>query len=194
MIGAEELRAIKPGGILINNSRGTVVDLDALADALRDSRLLGAAIDVFPVEPSSNNEVFRTPLQNIPNVILTPHVGGSTAEAQERIGEEVARKLIEYSETGTTLGAVNFPQVQLPPRARGARYIHVHRNMPGVLRHIDDVFADRNLNIAAQFLQTDGEIGYVVVDADGDLDDRGVLEALHTIPGTIRARLLSGAR
>jgi D-3-phosphoglycerate dehydrogenase len=190
MIGLGELRTIRRGGILINNSRGTVVNLEALAEALREGHLLGAAIDVFPVEPGSNDDLFRTPLQNIPNVILTPHVGGSTAEAQARIGEEVARKLIDYSDTGTTVGAVNFPQVQLPPRAHGTRFMHVHRNVPGVLRHIDDVFADRELNIAAQFLQTDGDIGYVVVDADGGANDKNVLDALNTIPGTIRARLL----
>jgi D-3-phosphoglycerate dehydrogenase len=131
-----------------------------------------------------------TPLQNIPNVILTPHVGGSTAEAQERIGEEVARKLIDYSDTGTTIGAVNFPQVQLPPRPHGTRYMHVHRNVPGLLRKVDDVFSARDLNIAAQFLQTDGELGYVVVDAEGRADDERVLAELREIPGTIRARLL----
>jgi D-3-phosphoglycerate dehydrogenase len=190
MIGSDELRAMKPGGILINNSRGTVVDLPALAERLRDGSLLGAAIDVFPVEPGSNNEKFVTPLQNIPNVILTPHVGGSTAEAQERIGEEVARKLIEYSDTGTTVGAVNFPQVQLPKHPHGTRYMHVHRNVPGLLRRVDDVFSARDLNIAAQFLQTDGEIGYVVVDAEGEADDESVLAELRAIPGTIRARLL----
>ncbi len=190
MIGAGELRAIKPGGIVINNSRGSVLDIDALAAVLREGHLLGAAVDVFPVEPSSNSDVFSTPLQNLPNVILTPHVGGSTAEAQERIGLEVARKLIDYCDTGTTLGAVNFPQVQLPPRANGRRYIHVHRNTPGVLRHVDNVFADRDLNITAQFLQTDGDIGYVVVDADSGPNEQNVLEALQTIPGTIRARLL----
>ena len=193
MIGHGELRAIKRGGILINNSRGTVVDLEALAAILREGHLLGAAIDVFPVEPSSNNDLFRTPLQNIPNVILTPHVGGSTVEAQDRIGTEVARKLVEYDETGTTAGAVNFPRVQLAARAQGARYMHVHRNVPGVLRHIDDVFADRNLNISAQFLQTDGDIGYVVIDADDRPANGNVLEALQTIPGTIRARLVFGA-
>ena len=167
-----------------------MVDLDALAAVLKDGHLLGAAIDVFPVEPVSNNDVFRTPLQNLPNVLLTPHVGGSTAEAQERIGEEVARKLIEYADTGGTLGAVNFPQVQLPPRNEGRRYIHVHRNVPGVLRHVDNVFADREVNITAQYLQTEGDIGYVVVEADRGEYDEQMLQALSTIPGTIRARLL----
>jgi D-3-phosphoglycerate dehydrogenase len=141
MIGAAELRAMRRGAFLINNSRGTVVDLEALADALRGGHLLGAAVDVFPVEPASTNEEFRSPLQGLPNVILTPHIGGSTAEAQERIGVEVARKMIDYSDIGATLGAVNFPQVQLTARPSGVRYMHVHRNEPGLLRQINDVFA-----------------------------------------------------
>ena len=190
MIGAGELAAMKPGGFLVNNSRGTVVDLDALAASLHEGRLLGAAVDVFPIEPASNNELFRTPLQNIPNVILTPHVGGSTAEAQARIGEEVARKLIDYSDTGATLGAVNFPQVQLPPRPSGTRFMHVHRNVPGLLRSLNDVFGRRDLNIAAQYLQTEGDLGYVVVDAEGPADDASVLEEMRAINGTVRARLL----
>ena len=190
MLGVDEIAAMKPGAFLINNSRGTVVDLAVLAEALREGRLLGAAVDVFPVEPASNNERFRTPLQNIPNVILTPHVGGSTAEAQARIGEEVARKLIDYSDTGATVGAVNFPQVQLPPRPSGTRFMHVHRNVPGLLRSLNDVFGRRDLNIAAQYLQTDGDLGYVVVDAEGPADDASVLQEMRSINGTVRARLL----
>jgi D-3-phosphoglycerate dehydrogenase len=176
--------------VLINNARGTVVDIDALAAALRERRLHGAAIDVFPYEPGSNNERFVTPLQNLPNVILTPHVGGSTTEAQARIGEEVARKLIDYSDTGATIGAVNFPEVQLPPRPSGTRYMHVHRNVPGLLFRVNDVFSRRGQNIAAEYLQTSGHIGYVVVDADGPSEDETVLEELRQIDGTIRARLL----
>ena len=145
LIGAAEIAAMKPGAVLINNSRGTVVDLAALAAAIRDGRLHGAAVDVFPVEPASNNERLHTPLQGLPNVILTPHVGGSTTEAQARIGAEVAEKLIAYSDTGTTVGAVNFPQVQLPARPSGTRYMHVHRNVPGLLRRVDDVFSERGL-------------------------------------------------
>jgi D-3-phosphoglycerate dehydrogenase len=182
---------MKPGAILINNARGTVVDLDALAQSLRDGHLAGAAVDVFPVEPASNKERFTTPLQGLPNVILSPHVGGSTEEAQARIGQEVARKLIEYSDTGTTAGAVNFPQVQLPARHSGTRYMHTHRNAPGILTRINDVFARRNLNIAAQFLQTDGDLGYVVVEADdAQVDSEAVLDELRTLPGTVRARLV----
>ena len=191
MIGPDEVAAMKPGAIFINNARGTVADLGAVADALRDGRLLGAAVDVFPFEPSSNNERFTTPLQGLGNVLLTPHVGGSTAEAQERIGEEVARKLIDYSDRGATVGAVNFPQVQLPPHPAGTRFMHVHRNVPGVLRRINDVFGDRVLNISGQFLQTEGDIGYVVVDIEADAaEPEAVLSDLRAIDGTIRARLL----
>src|ERR1700732_836947 len=161
MIGEAELRLMKRGAYLINNSRGTVVDLDALSLAVREGHLAGAALDVFPVEPSSNSERFQSPLQGLENVILTPHIGGSTEEAQERIGAEVARKLVEYSDAGTTMGAVNFPQVQIPVRARGTRYLHIHRNVPGILGRVVEVFSRRSLNIAAQYLQTDGEIGYV---------------------------------
>jgi D-3-phosphoglycerate dehydrogenase len=191
MIGAAEIRAMKKGAVLINNARGSVVDLEALAAALRDGHLLGAAVDVFPVEPSGRDEAFVTPLQGLPNVILTPHIGGSTEEAQWRIGEEVASKLIAYSDTGATVGAVNFPQVELPARPTGARYLHVHRNVPGVLRQVDEAFARRHLNISAQFLQTRGEIGYVVIDSDNARDAaRELLEDLRAIAGTIRARLV----
>ncbi|WP_460448058.1 phosphoglycerate dehydrogenase [Alsobacter sp. SYSU BS001988] len=192
MIGAAEIARMKRGAYLINNSRGTVVDLDALADALRSGRLRGAAVDVFPVEPTSNAERFVSPLQGLENVILTPHVGGSTEEAQERIGGEVARKLIDYSDVGSTLGAVNFPQVQLPPRQSGVRFIQVQRNMPGMLGRLASVFAKRGINIAAQYYQTDGEVGYVVLDADGDnFDAREVVTELRGLPGNVRARILN---
>ena len=191
LMSAQRIRAMKPGAYLINNSRGTVVDLDALAAALRDGHLAGAAVDVFPVEPKSNAERFVSPLQGLPNVILTPHVGGSTEEAQDRIGAEVARKLVDYIQTGSTLGAVNFPQVQLPPRLSGARFLHVHRNVPGVLGQINAIFSGRSLNIDAQYLQTDGEFGYVVVDASVRPDEAdGVLQALRAIDGTVRTRHL----
>lgn len=191
MIGAAEIAAMRQGAYLINNSRGTVVDLEALAEALRNGHLAGAAVDVFPKEPASNAERFVTPLQGLPNVILTPHVGGSTEEAQERIGAEVARKLVDYSDVGSTVGAVNFPQVQLPARPAGTRFIHVQRNVPGMLRRLNDVFASRNLNIAAQNYQTDGEIGYVVMEADpvGEVA-REILDEIRSLDGTIRARLL----
>jgi D-3-phosphoglycerate dehydrogenase len=191
MIGEAQIRAMKPGAYLINNARGTVVDLDALAGALRDGHLRGAAVDVFPVEPASNAERFVSPLQGLDNVILTPHVGGSTEEAQERIGSEVARKLVDYSDIGSTEGAVNFPQVQLAARTAGTRYIHVHRNLPGMLRRLNEVFSRHDINIAAQFHQTDGELAYVVVEAEAEGHDaEALLTELRAIEGTIRARLL----
>lgn len=192
MIGAEQIARMKPGAYLINNARGTVLDLDALAVALTEGRLAGAAVDVFPVEPASNAERFVSPLQGLANVILTPHVGGSTEEAQERIGAEVARKLIDYSDVGSTVGAVNFPQVQIPARASGTRFIHVQRNVPGMLRRLNDVFANRQVNIAAQNYHTDGEVGYAVIEADGlsSADARDVLREIRALDGTIRARLL----
>ncbi len=191
MIGAEELRAMKPGAFFINNARGTVFDDAALAEALKDRHLAGAAIDVFPVEPTANGERFASPLQGLENVILTPHIGGSTEEAQERIGTEVARKLIEYSDVGSTYGAVNFPQVQLPPRPTGTRFIQVHQNVPGELSRLNDVFSRRSINIAGQYFQTDGQIGYVVLDADGAVADApNVLKEIRALPGTVRARML----
>lgn len=191
MIGRDEFAAMKDGAYFINNSRGTVVDLDALADALRQDKLRGAAVDVFPVEPSSNQERFVTPLQGLENVILTPHVGGSTEEAQERIGAEVARKLIDYSDSGSTMGTVNFPQVQLPARPSGTRFIQVQRNVPGMLGRLNEVLARHAVNIAAQYYETNNDIGYVVLDADASAaDSERVLADIRALEGTIRARLL----
>jgi D-3-phosphoglycerate dehydrogenase len=195
MIGPQEIVAMKPGAYLINNARGTVVDLEALAAALRSGHLRGAAVDVFPKEPGSNAEKFVSPLQGLENVILTPHVGGSTEEAQERIGEEVARKLVEYSDSGSTVGAVNFPQAQLPARPRGTRFIQVQRNLPGQLGKLNDLFARHAVNIAAQYYETRGEIGYVVLDADtGEADGQSLLTDIRALEGTIRARLLYETR
>ncbi len=191
MLGAAEIQAMKPGAYLINNSRGTVVDLEALATALREGRLRGAAIDVFPVEPRSNAEKFHSPLQGLDNVILTPHVGGSTEEAQERIGVEVARKLVEYSDGGSTMGAVNFPQVQLPIRPLGTRFIQVQRNVPGMLGKLNELFAGHAVNIAAQYYETNSDIGYVVLDADASAaDSQRILTEIRALEGTIRARLV----
>lgn len=192
IIGARELALMKKGSYLINNARGTLVDIDALASALSSGHLRGAAVDVFPVEPKSNSDEFKSPLRGLDNVILTPHVGGSTEEAQERIGDEVARRLIEYSDVGSTIGAVNFPQVQLSKKGNVTRFIQVQSNTPGELKRLNDVFASRGINIAAQSYQTDGEIGYVVLDAEGEVE--GAVELLETIrglSGTIRARLLN---
>ncbi|CCD99818.1 phosphoglycerate dehydrogenase [Bradyrhizobium sp. STM 3809] len=191
MIGERQIRHMKDGAYLINNSRGTVVDIEALASALRDGKLSGAAVDVFPVEPASNADPFVSPLQGLPNVILTPHVGGSTEEAQDRIGGEVARKLIDYSDVGSTFGAVNFPQVQLPARPTGTRFIHVHRNVPGVLRQVNEAVSRHNINILAQYLQTDPEVGYVVLETDvvgGEGEE--LLSELRAVDGTIRVRVL----
>ena len=193
MIGNAELRAMKRGAYLINNSRGTVVDLDALAEALRDGHIAGAAVDVFPVEPTSNNERFKSPLQGFPNVILTPHIGGSTEQAQDRIGVEVARKLVDCANNGSTTGAVNFPQVQLPTGASGTRFMHVHRNVPGMLRRINEVFVQREINILSQYLQTDSEVGYVVLDADTTVPmNNEILEEIRALDDTIRARIVLG--
>ena len=191
MIGAREIALMKEGAYLINNSRGTVVDLDAVATALRDGHLAGAAVDVFPVEPASNVDRFVSPLQNLPNVILTPHIGGSTEEAQDRIGGEVARKLIDYSDVGSTLGAVNFPQVQMPARPTGTRFIHVHRNIPGVLGQVNEAVSRHGINILAQYLQTDPEVGYVVLETDvvGG-EGEALLADLRAVDGTIRVRVL----
>ena len=191
MIGAEEIAAMRPGAYLINNSRGRVVDLDALAEALRAGRLAGAAVDVFPVEPKAAGERFATPLQGLPNVILTPHIGGSTEEAQERIGEEVSRKLLDFLDSGSTGGAVNFPHVEQPRIPGRPRFLHVHRNVPGVLGQINAVFSKIGLNVLAQLLQTDGELGYVMVDVERRPTGRSAtLAALCEIEGTIRARAL----
>lgn len=191
MIGADEIAKMKDGAYLINNARGTVVDIDALAAALASEKLAGAAIDVFPIEPSSNNDPFTSPLQGLDNVILTPHVGGSTEEAQERIGEEVARKLVDYSDIGTTVGAVNFPEVLLPPRPAGTRFLQVQKNLPGELGRLNEVFAKRQVNIAGQYYQTQGDVGYVVLDADGPVPEaEDIIGDIRALEGTLRARLV----
>ena len=189
MMGPAELAAMKDGGILINASRGTVVDIDALTAELKSGRLWGAAIDVFPVEPGSNNEEFQSPLRGLDNVILTPHIGGSTMEAQANIGVEVAEKLVKYSDNGTTTSSVNFPEVALPAHPGKHRLLHVHHNVPGVLSAINQVFAERQVNIASQYLQTKDAVGYVVMDVDTTSSD-AALEALAKVPGTIRSRKL----
>jgi D-3-phosphoglycerate dehydrogenase / 2-oxoglutarate reductase len=189
MIGEAELALMKPGSVLINASRGTVVDINALTDALRSNKLAGAAIDVFPTEPKGNDEEFVSPLRAFDNVILTPHIGGSTQEAQENIGFEVAGKMVKYSDNGSTLSAVNFPEVSLPEHKGRSRLLHVHKNQPGVMTKINEAFAKHNINIAGQYLQTNADIGYVVIDIDSD-DVEQALNELKAIPGTLRARVL----
>ncbi|WOT05622.1 phosphoglycerate dehydrogenase [Shewanella youngdeokensis] len=189
MIAHAQLACMRKGSILINASRGTVVDIDALAAALKEEHLAGAAIDVFPVEPKSNTDEFVSPLRGLDNVILTPHIGGSTAEAQENIGIEVAGKLAKYSDNGSTMTAVNFPEVSLAVHSGASRLLHIHRNRPGILIQINLAFAEKGINIAAQYLQTTADIGYVVMDVDSDQADQALIE-LQAIEGTIRTRLL----
>ncbi|BFO56923.1 MULTISPECIES: phosphoglycerate dehydrogenase [Comamonadaceae] len=189
MIGPEEIAAMKPGAILINAARGTVVRIEALAEAIRAKKLLGAAIDVFPVEPRSNKDEFTSPLRGLDNVILTPHIGGSTMEAQANIGLEVAEKLVKYSDNGTSTSSVNFPEVALPAHPGKHRILHIHRNVPGVLSAINQVFADNQINIAAQYLQTNEKVGYVVIDIDAQSSELAQ-DKLASVPGTIRSRVL----
>ena len=189
LMNAERISQLKQGAILINAARGTVVDIDALAQALKDGKIHGAAIDVFPIEPASINEEFVSPLREFDNVILTPHIGGSTAEAQENIGFEVAGKFVKYSDNGSTLSSVNFPEVSLPEHEGTKRLLHIHENRPGILNKLNQIFVEANLNIAAQYLQTDPKIGYVVVDVETN-DASPLLTKLKEIYGTIRARVL----
>ncbi|MDE0931106.1 MAG: phosphoglycerate dehydrogenase [Halioglobus sp.] len=189
LIGAAQLAQMPAGSILINASRGTVVDIDALADALQSGALGGAGVDVFPVEPRSNDDEFMSPLRRFDNTFLTPHIGGSTIEAQENIGMEVAEKLARYSDTGTTTSSLNFPEVALPEHAGCHRLLHIHRNVPGVLSAINSVFSENRINVSAQFLQTNDQVGYVVIDIDAEYSDMA-LKKLAAIDGTIRSRVL----
>lgn len=192
MITATEIAKMKPGAHLINAARGNVIVIEDLAAALERGHLAGAALDVFPVEPAGKDEEFQSPLRGMPNVILTPHIGGSTQEAQENIGVEVADKLITYSDNGSTLGAVNFPEVSLPVKDRKhTRFMHIHRNVPGVLSKINDVFATRGMNISGQYLRSEGGVGYVVVEVDEEIQPGlGIRKELEAIDGTLRVRFL----
>lgn len=189
LMSRERIEQLKQSSILINAARGTVVDLEALADALDSGQVLGAAIDVFPTEPASINEPFESVLRRFDNVILTPHIGGSTSEAQANIGSEVANKMVKYSDNGSTLSAVNFPEVSLPEHLGAKRLMHIHHNRPGILNKINQIFTDEGVNIAAQYLQTNPQIGYVVIDVETTHADN-VLQRLRSIDGTIKARVL----
>lgn len=189
MIGEPQIALMKPGSVLINASRGSVVVIEALAEAIKDGRLNGAAVDVFPVEPKGNDEEFVSPLRGLANVILTPHIGGSTLEAQENIGIEVAEKLITYSDNGTTITSVNFPEVALPAHPDKHRLLHIHQNVPGVLSEINKVLSENNINILGQYLQTNEQIGYVVIDVDKEYGSRA-LDALSRVEHTKRVRVL----
>lgn len=189
MIGRDQLALMKQNAIFINASRGTVVDIEALAEVLESGKLLGAAIDVFPVEPKGTNEEFVSPLRGKENVILTPHIGGSTLEAQENIGIEVSEKLITYSDNGTTITSVNFPEVALPAHPDKHRLLHIHENVPGVMSEINKVLSDEGINISAQYLQTNSGVGYVVIDVDKAYGPKA-LEALKRVNHTLRLRVL----
>ena len=189
MIGAAEIASMKKGAILINASRGTVVEIEPLAEALRTGHLSGTAIDVFPIEPKANGDEFISPLREFDNAILTPHIGGSTMEAQENIGFEVAEKLVKYSDNGTTLTSVNFPEVALPAHKKMHRLLHVHENIPGILSAINNIFSSNDINICGQYLQTNEKVGYVVIDVNSEYSDMA-LKQLKEIKGTIRCRVL----
>jgi D-3-phosphoglycerate dehydrogenase len=189
MISTDQIALMKEGACLINASRGDVVDYKAVAEGLRSKHLAGVAADVFPKEPSSNDKPFENDLQDFNNVILTPHIAGSTLEALANIGVEVAEKLVRYSDTGSTIGAVNFVEIALQASSSKQRFLHIHKNVPGVLGEINHYFSSRDINISAEYLQTDADLGYVILETDSDLD-ASVLQDLKNIPHTIRVRLL----
>jgi len=189
LINKSNLKYFKKGSILINYARGEVVDLEALAAAMTDGQLSGAAIDVYPWEPEKNGDRFETPLQNIPNVILTPHIGGSTEEAQQNIGEDVSIKLFSFLEKGITNGSHTVPGLSLPPQEGAHRILHIHNNVPGVLSEINTQLSKHNINILAQYLKTNDEIGYVVLDVDKKLSSQA-FQLLKEVKQTIKVRLL----
>lgn len=190
LINREAMLAMKPGAILINASRGTVVDIDALHDALKSGHLAGAALDVFPTEPKGRDEPLDSPLRGMPNVVLTPHIGGSTQESQENIGREVAEKLVNFLKSGASKGSVNFPEVSAREVVGTARILYVHKNLPGAMGSLSGLLAERGLNIVSQRLQTRGQIGYAITDVDGQVDG-AVLEALRAHPMAVRCELIT---
>ena len=189
LINKQNLKYCKKGAILINYARGEVVDLGALKKALQEGQLGGAAVDVFPVEPEKNGDVFETPLQGLSNVILTPHIGGSTEEAQQNIGEDVSNKLLNYLEKGISLGSHTVPALSLPPQEGAHRILHIHENVPGVLGNINGQLSKHKINIVGQYLKTNEQIGYVVGDVDHRLS-RQAEQVLKKVPHTIKVRLL----
>ncbi|MEJ7767345.1 MAG: phosphoglycerate dehydrogenase [Chitinophagaceae bacterium] len=189
LINKTSLKLFKTGSILLNYARGEVVDLDALRKALLDGTLSGAALDVFPQEPEKKGDSFHTPLQNLPNVILTPHIGGSTEEAQENIGTDVSSKLLQFLEMGVTIGSHTIPPISLPPLEGTHRILHIHNNVPGVLSAINTELSKNSINILAQYLKTNDEIGYVVLDVDKKLSAHA-FELLKAVKETIKVRLL----
>jgi D-3-phosphoglycerate dehydrogenase / 2-oxoglutarate reductase len=190
LIGADEINSMRDGVIFLNLSRGKIVDQEALAEAVRSGKVKGAAVDVFPEEPASNDQTFSSPLQGLPNVILTPHIAGSTEEAQARIGKYVAGKIVDFINTGNTVGSVNLPNVQAPPQQPNRhRLLHIHRNEEGVMAKINDVIHNAGMNIAGQHLETNQQVGYAIIDVDRGYDSRA-LSQLKTVLGTIRFRPL----
>jgi D-3-phosphoglycerate dehydrogenase len=187
-IGEREIKQMKKGAMLINLSRGFVVDIDALAEGLKSGHIGGAAVDVYPDEPASNGE-FHTKLQGFANVILTPHVGGSTEEAQRDIADFVPNKIMDYINTGNTVDAVNFPNIRLPKQNKAHRFLHIHKNVPGIMAKINKVLAEYELNISSQYLSTDNEVGYVITDLDKEYN-KDVLKALKKVENTIKFRVL----
>jgi D-3-phosphoglycerate dehydrogenase len=189
LINKTNLKYCKQGSIIINYARGEVIELNDLRQAIESGQISGAAVDVYPVEPEKNGDHFETPLQNLPNVILTPHIGGSTEEAQQNIGEDVSTKLLNYLEKGISLGSHTVPALSLPPQEGSHRILHVHKNVPGVLSDINGELSRNKINILGQYLKTNDNIGYVVVDVDKQLSTRAA-SLLKTVPHTIKVRLL----
>lgn len=190
MMGATEFSQMKDGSIFINAARGTVVDIDAMVSTLESGKLLGGAVDVFPTEPKNNDDEFISPLRKFENVILTPHIGGSTVEAQQNIGLEVSEKIVRYSDNGSTITSVNFPEVSLPAHSGKHRLIHIHKNVPGILGQINSILSENNVNIAAQYLRTKGDLGYVVIDIDQNVESANILNLLSAVDGTVKTRVL----
>lgn len=190
LINEHALSLMQPGSYFLNLSRGSIVDIDALAKHLKAGHIAGAAIDVFPEEPASNNEPMHTPLQGLDNVILTPHIGGSTIEAQENIADFVAQQLITYLRTGSSMMSVNFPEIKLPQLNNAHRMIHIHKNTPGVLAYMNDLFAEHNINILGQYLKTNDSIGYVISDISSEYD-AGIIDKIKAYEHTIKFRVLS---
>ena len=189
MLDATAIKAMRKGAILINHSRGDVVDLSAVANAIKTNKLAGAAIDVFPEEPEKNGDPFASELQGLPNVILTPHIGGSTEEAQANIGMDVTAKLVKFLDFGTSEGSHTVPPVSLPPQAGTHRILHIHRNIPGVLGEINSRLSKRGINIVGQYLNTNPEIGYVILDVESKIS-KEAFEILRDVDGTVKARLV----
>ncbi|HSZ71259.1 MAG TPA: NAD(P)-dependent oxidoreductase, partial [Cytophagaceae bacterium] len=189
IIGKEQFEWMKKGSIFINLSRGHVVDLDALADNMTSGKIIGAALDVFPYEPKNNDEEFKNKVRGLPNVILTPHIGGSTEEAQFNIGNFVPQRIMEYVNSGNTLHSVNFPNIQLPSWDHAHRLIHFHENMPGIMAKINQIFAKYNINIVGQYLKTNEKTGYVITDIDTKYNQE-LIDELKNIPNTIRFRII----